>query len=399
MAKKGFKVFDSDMHVMEPPDLWERYIAPEFSAVAPHGRTSGNVRDLGVIFPDGEPNGRRTSGVPHRGHNYERNQELYRDHARRGWGPDVQIEAMDREGIDVAVLFPSRGLSVLTHPDREPRFAAAIARAYNDWMFDFCRTDTTRLLGAGMISVFDIKDAVEETRRAVEELKFRAVFIRSNIVNGKSWHDPYYEPLWNALEALDIPVGFHEATGSRSRQSGDHFEPNFGLRRVYAQPFEQMLGLGSFVAGGILARHPKLKVAFLEANCSWLPWLLWRLDEGYEREGDVFMPELAMAPSGYFKRQCYVSVEPDEGPARHLIEQMGSDRIVFSTDYPHGDSRYPEAVECFLKLPLADEDKRKILWDNCARFYALEEAPRQAQQSIQEKGGFRSDASHDAKRA
>jgi len=214
---------------------------------------------------------------------------------------------------------------------------------------------------------------VEESRRCVEELGFRAVFLRSNIINGKNWHDPYYEPLWSALEALGIPVGFHEATGSRARQTGDWFEPNFGIRRVYAQPFEQMLGLGSFIGGGILARHPKLKVAFLEANCSWVPWLLWRFDEGWEREGDVFMPELTMAPSEYFKRQCWVAVEPDEAPARHMIEEMGSEQIVFSTDYPHGDSRYPRAVEYFLKLPLADEDKRKILWDNCARFYGLEE--------------------------
>jgi uncharacterized protein len=375
MAKQGFKVFDSDLHIMEPPDLWERYIAPEFRSMAPRGRTSDNVRDLGLIFPDGEPAGRRTAGTPPRGHNYEKNQKLYRDHARRGWTPEVQLEAMDVEGIDVAVLFPSRGLSVLTHPDREPRFAVALARAYNDWMFDFCQADTKRLLGAGMLSVYDIRDAVEEARRVVEELGFRTVFLRSNIVNGKSWHDPYYEPLWETLEELNIPIGFHEATGSRSRQSGDHFEPNFGLRRVYAQPFEQMLGLGSFVAAGILERHPKLKVAFLEANCSWVPWLLWRMDEGYEREGDVFMPELTMKPSDYFKRQCFVSVEPDEGPARYMIEEFGSDQLVFSTDYPHGDSRYPAAVDSFLKLPLSDDDKQKILWDNCARFYAVTNVP------------------------
>jgi predicted TIM-barrel fold metal-dependent hydrolase len=396
MAKNGFNVFDSDMHIMEPPDLWERYIAPEFRSIAPRGTTSDNVRDLGIIFPGEESNGRSTGGTPHRGHNYEKNQKLYRDHARRGWGPDVQIEAMDLEGIDVAVLFPSRGLSVLTHPERDRRFAAALARAYNDWMFDFCQTNNTRLLGAGMISVYDIGDAVEETHRVVEELGFRAVFIRSNIVNGKTWHDPYYEPLWNTLEDLNIPVGFHEASASRSRQSGDQFEPNFGLRRAYAQPFEQMLGLGSFVAGGILERHPALKVAFLEANCSWVPWLLWRLDEGYEREGDVFMPELTMAPSEYFKRQCFVSVEPDEAPARHMIDELGSDQIVFSTDYPHGDSRYPEAVASFLKLPLSEEDKRKILWDNCACFYSVKEVPHLVQSDasdsgrlIHEKGGFR----------
>src|SRR5215211_3309147 len=140
MAKDGFLVFDSDMHIMEPPDLWERYIAPEFRAMAPYGRTSENVRDLRISFPDGLLGGRTTSGTPHRGHNYERNQALYRDHARRGWTADVQLEAMDVEGIDVAVLFPSRGLSVLTYPNMDPPFAAAIARAYNDWMFDFCRT-------------------------------------------------------------------------------------------------------------------------------------------------------------------------------------------------------------------------------------------------------------------
>jgi predicted TIM-barrel fold metal-dependent hydrolase len=87
------------------------------------------------------------------------------------------------------------------------------------------------------------------------------------------------------------------------------------------------------------------------------------------------MPELRMAPSEYFKRQCYVSVEPDEAPARHMIDDFGSDQLVFSTDYPHGDSRYPEAVESFLKLPLSDADRHKILWDNCARFYSVTDMP------------------------
>jgi len=371
MAKNGFRVFDSDMHVMEPPDLWQRYIAPEFRSQAPRGRTSDNVRDLGLIFPDGEPGARRTAGTPHHGRNYDKNQQLYREHARRGWTGEVQLEAMDLEGIDVAVLFPTRGLSLLTHPDRDPRFAAALARAYNDWLHDFCQADPKRLLGAGMISIYDLNDAIDETHRVVEEFGFRSVFLRSNIVNARNWHDSYYEPLWNTLERLNLPLGFHEATGSRSRQSGEQFEPNFGLRRIYAQPFEQMLGLGSFLAGGILARHPNLKVAFLEANCSWLPWLLWRLDEGYEREGDIFMPDLTMPPSEYFKRQCFISIEPDESPGRYTIEEFGCEQLVFSTDYPHGDSKYPHAVESFLELPLSDQHKRKILWDNCARLYAM----------------------------
>ena len=219
---------------------------------------------------------------------------------------------MDLEGLDVAVLYPSRGLSVLTKPDLDKDFARAMARAYNDWLHDFCQADPKRMLGAGMLSIFDIDHAVEEAHRVVEELGFKAVFLRANMLtDGKPYHDPYYEPLWDTLEKLEIPLGFHEATGSLSRQAGELFSPNFGLRRIFSQPMEQILAMGSFVTGGVLARHPKLRVAFLEANCSWVPLLVWRMDEIYELEGVASMLDLTMEPSVYFKRQCYVSIEPD----------------------------------------------------------------------------------------
>lgn len=355
---------------MEPADLWQRYIAPEYRSQAPVGVTSENVRDLRLRFP-GNPQGSVSFTI--RGKNYERNQKLYAEHSRRGWTPDVQLEAMDVEGLDAAVMFPSRGLLALTEPNLDPGFANAVARAYNDWLHEFCQADPARMFGAGMVSVYDIGHAVEEAYRSAEELGFKAVFIRSNVVNGKPWHDPYYEPLWEALEKLGLPLGFHEATGSSSHQTGELFNPNFGLRRIYSQPVEQMLGMGSFIGGGVLARHPMLKVAFLEANCSWLPWLIWRMDESYELEGDQFMRDLDMKPSEYFRRQCLVSVEPDETPVAHVIADFGADQLVYSTDYPHGDSRYPRATESFLELPITDDDKRKILWDNCARFYGVAE--------------------------
>ena len=368
MSRNGFLVFDSDMHIMEPPDLWPRYIDERYRAHAPVGVTSDNVRDLRIRWPDlpGEIRG----GINQVGHNFERNQKVYATDSARGWVSEVQLEAMDVEGIDVAVMFPSRGLSVLTRPDLTPDFAAAIARAYNDWMYDFCALNPDRMYGAGMISVFDVEDAVAEARRAVTELGFKAVFVRSNVVVGKTWHDPYFDPLWSTLEELDIPIGFHEATGSMSKQAGEHFD-NFMLRRIYSQPFEQMMGLGSFIGGGVLERHPNLRAAFLEANCAWLPWLVWRVEEAHERELDAYMPWLSESPTELFKRQCWVSIEPDETPAKYTLDSFGSDQIVFSTDYPHGDSRYPEATNAFLDLDIADEHKRKILWDNCARLYKV----------------------------
>ena len=149
------------------------------------------------------------------------------------------------------------------------------------------------------------------------------------------------------------------------------FGANTMLKHVYSHPVEQMLAVGAFCAGGILERHPRLRVAFLEGNCGWVPFLLWRMDEHWEWLGDVYARELTMAPSAYFKRQCFVSVECDEEPVKHVIEAIGDDRIVFSTDFPHGDSKFPRAVESFLRLPISEESKRKILWDNCAAYYGL----------------------------
>src|ERR1700722_12956242 len=99
VAKHGFRVFDSDMHIMEPADLWQRYIAPEYRSQAPVGVTSENVRDLRLRFPS-NPQGSVSFTI--RGKNYERNQKLYAEHSRRGWTPAVQLEAMDIEALAAA---------------------------------------------------------------------------------------------------------------------------------------------------------------------------------------------------------------------------------------------------------------------------------------------------------
>ncbi len=91
--------------------------------------------------------------------------------------------------------------------------------------------------------------ALTETKRCVKELGFRAIFMRSNITNGRNWYDDYYEPLWSLLEDLKIPLGFHESSSTAGRQIGDNFEPNFMLRRAVAQPMEQMLGMVSRLFG------------------------------------------------------------------------------------------------------------------------------------------------------
>ena len=205
MARNNFKILDSDMHLMEPVDLWERYIDSKFKSAAPRGpdqRECPRPQNGPSRWPALGPPANPWKTELNQGHNFRKNQGIYSSNAERGWTATVQLEAMDIEGIDVAVLYPTRGLQVLAEPNMEPEFAAALASAYNNWLYDFCEGSQSSALGAGMISPFDIDEAVAETKRCVKELGFRAIFMRSNITNGRSWHDDYYEPLWSLLEEL-----------------------------------------------------------------------------------------------------------------------------------------------------------------------------------------------------
>jgi predicted TIM-barrel fold metal-dependent hydrolase len=130
-----------------------------------------------------------------------------------------------------------------------------------------------------------------------------------------------------------------------------------------------MMGaMSGLILSGVLERHPAMRMAFLEANCSWLPWLLYRLDDQQKKYTDS---PLSLAPSEYFKRQCFISMEVDENLASGVIEYMGDDHLVLSTDYPHPDSAFPRAIEEFFEQDMLDDTRRKILWDNCARLYNL----------------------------
>jgi predicted TIM-barrel fold metal-dependent hydrolase len=97
--------------------------------------------------------------------------------------------------------------------------------------------------------------------------------------------------------------------------------------------------------------------------------MMYRLDEHWEWTGKYEAPDVQMAPSKYLQRNCFLSVEADETPVKYYVEEYGDDNLVYSTDYPHADSKFPGATEAFLTLPLTEDSKRKILWDNYAKLY------------------------------
>jgi predicted TIM-barrel fold metal-dependent hydrolase len=383
MALRDHVVCDSDLHVLEPPDLWERYIDPAWAHAAPKG-LSEMPRDMRVRvqnhtllrMPSASP---RDPDDRRKGWRKEHD-DVYAESEARGWDAASQLIAMDAEGLDLAVMFPSRGLFVLGLDSAEqigsdglaPAFATAIARAYNDWLRDFCNEAPERMYGAAMVAPHDPEGAVLEARRAVEELGFKAVFLAPGTVNRRPWHHPAYDPLWAEIARLGVPIAFHG--GGQT-----YLTPDFGLEvldplmlwHTFSQPLGIQFVTACLCSGGVLERHPTLKVALLEGNCSWAPWFLYRLDEHWEWTGWSEAPELTMPPSEYFKRNCWIAVEADEVTAPQFVDTFGDERMVFSTDYPHGDSKYPHSVDAFDKLPLSDATKARIASTNWSDLYDI----------------------------
>ena len=348
---------DCDLHTIEPDDLWERYLEEPFKAFASRFSASSWRR---------KP---RASGRPAVHPHYTRAVE-------RAWNTETHLEAMDIEGVDVAILYGTRGRHVQMRDDLDPPLAAALARAHNNWTYDYCRANPERLKFAAQISFHDVTLAVAEARRAVRDLGAVAIVGNPNPVNGRHIHDMYFEPLWDAVEELGVPMGFHP-TGVWSlkdnigRRFLDH--PNGSLIATAAHnPVETMLGFASLAVGGVLERHPTLRCVFLEATCGWLPWWLWRLDETWEKFGYEANVHLSIRPSEYFVRQCFIGTEPDEKMLPQVVDAIGDRNIVFATDYPHRDGLFPEALNAFFAMEgLSDATRGKILWDNCARLYSM----------------------------
>ena len=368
MAKHGFRVMDSDLHVMEPRTLWDDYLDPKFRGrITAMPGAYGDVRahvDGRVLPPYADrPERQRAWAL-----------RLNRPEASRlklGTKPTDALEAMDIEGIDVGILFRTWATQAINIDGLEPAFGAAMARAWNRWIGDFCQERPDRLKASGLVPLHDIDLALTEARFAVKELGAVTLVLPSHMVENRPLYDRYFDPLWQLAQDMDVAVSFHGNHAAYAEHLAKRYLDNHVLSHACGQPVEMMLALGAVVTGGVLSRFPRLRMAFLEGNCSWLPWWLWALDERWESWGDRELFQQDAKPSELFLRQCFVSVEPEEKLSKHVVAELGDENLVVSTDWPHDDSRFPHAIDTFLELPLPEDSQRKILWDNCQRLYKL----------------------------
>lgn len=388
---KGYRVIDADSHVMEPDNLWEKYLDRRYQAYAP--RTKRISTD--------EPNWMSTEVMGHwwgstplvtqvpyisdgRGGRITYLQ-AYDDYIRMGFSAESYLLYMDRAGIDYVVLYPTLTLHSTTVPDMEADVAAAIKRAYNDWLYEFCQAGKGRLIGVGALDLRDVDLAIQEARRCVRELGFRSVYVLPETpYEDRPLDHPYYDPLWSEIERLGVPLGTHEAMFHKNGNVGWVGARQVASTQIVYAPTAVTFGLGEMVAGLMFAgficsRHPRLKVVFTESSAGWAATWMPFLDERWERATLMGRSHRTPPnpPSYYFQRQCFISGDPGERAFDYCIEAGFEDSLMVATDFPHPEvTEFPRVLEPFFDgkhVRLAEQHLQKILWDNPARVFGLVE--------------------------
>ena len=369
----NYKIIDADAHMLETLDMWDKYVEPPYKDRAPKvvGHWQRTLLDYGPgeVFPEGNYPTKRFEGTTFEvkgkyGHAYD-----------SWWSIDSRLKDMDKEGYQIQVCFATNGLLPAMYPMKDPKLPAALARAYNNWCHDYCSPSSQRVQWAAILSLADVKEAVLELRRAVTDLGATTIMLRAEPIYVKVWHDPVLFPLWEEAERLDVSISFHTTGGSPLSHAGDRFlsgpKPLMALDHAAAFPMENMLAMGNFIFAGLLDKHPNLRLSFLEGNAGWVPFWLSRMDDHADGRQRDFMGSdtVDLKPSDYYRRQCFVAADADEGGLKFVIEATGDDNIIFNSDYPHPDAAFPGVLDEFLEQPIPEESKRKILWDNSLRLY------------------------------
>jgi predicted TIM-barrel fold metal-dependent hydrolase len=287
--------------------------------------------------------------------------------------PAAEVEAwlriMDEHGMEYAVLFPTQSGGV-AHL-REPAFAAAVARAANTLFAKEYSSVTERVRAVGVLPLQDPAEAARELRRGVEELGLIGFeIISAGLPFGLG--DAIYDPIWAEAQRLGVPICIHGTRNASASVGGDRFR-TFAETHCYSFAAGLLLHFTSIMWNAVPLRFPGVKIAFLEIGATWLPYYLDRLDEHWEKRGEVEAPHLTKKPSAVFRESpIYVSLEAEEGLLAAAVDYVGNDHFLYASDIPHWDNEFPKNLIDVREHPdLSRETKEKILYRNSATLFGL----------------------------
>ena len=205
MAKNGYKVLDSDLHVLEPADLYTTYMDPKWGDRIPRGKRPHPYGGVRYTTAQGERIRRtQATSTPDIDSQVAHRFTVGSDH---DFNSASQLQAMEMEGIDVAVMF--RTLPLHTDDAHEPEYANDLNKAWNDWITDFCKEDPARMKAAGLITLHDATLAAQEMRRIANDLGHVASCFTPEPVLGRQLPESYFDIVWEEAQDLNLPVTFH----------------------------------------------------------------------------------------------------------------------------------------------------------------------------------------------
>jgi predicted TIM-barrel fold metal-dependent hydrolase len=280
--------------------------------------------------------------------------------------PQEMLADLAQEGIDLAFLYPTSALRI--GEIREADYQAALCRAYNDFMADWCKAAPDRLKGVAIVPYLDPTEAARELDRAVAKLGLVGLMFPT-FIPGRNVADPFFWPIYEEAERLGVPVGMH-ASGS---ETGDPYRfSNFLAVHTWTHAPEQMISVISCVYGGLFEKFKRLRIGFMESGAGWVPFFMEHMDGEFEkRPWDA--PLCKAKPSEYVTcGRAYFSCEPEEKTIPYVLGWVGEDHIIYASDYPHWDSEWPHTVDELMgRKDIEPRVKAKILGQNALRFYDL----------------------------
>jgi predicted TIM-barrel fold metal-dependent hydrolase len=325
-----------DSHLVEPPNLFTDNLPPEQAERMPRSvKDSDGLYE--TVYVDGQSFRRKLPFAK---------RDLLDEHGRtvneRAPGANdmvLRLKDLNQEGIWAELVYTSIGMWM--HSIRDPELMAAGCRVINDWAIEFQRF-SARYVCTAMIPILTVESAVAEIARAAEMGFHVASLPVAPYEATPDWHYPYWESMWDALEAAGMVVGYHIGSDPHdaSRHNGIYFQGTGGHLLNYMETtYGGQRAVAKMVTSGVFERHPALKAIVSEGGATWGPFLADRLDEAHRQHATKVWPRLSRLPSEYVYENVYASFQHDRSAVKAMTA-MGWRNVCWGSDYPHIEGTY-----------------------------------------------------------
>ena len=349
---------DCDSHFL-PHDAFDD-VDPKFGDQVPRFIFDGVGRQLVVYKP-------RTEKLPYFMWDYP---ICFRPLRQTPGVANVDARAVDlaKIGFDRQVLVPNNAPFAY---DVDPELGESVCRSYNNAVARALKKHPQKFIGLAVVPMQDVSRAIRELDRAVLELGIHAPQIQTHILD-RNLDEHDFWPFYKRVEELGVPLIVHCSHASVT--AGAHRYKRYRFGNALQFPAETSLAIGSLICGGVLDAFPKLRVGFLEAGAGFLPYLFDRLDEVAVEEPEYTHVSIKKLPREYLDQLWFsFNIKTEAASIPFLIERIGADPLLISSDYPHGLAGSGMSTVQFLEQldTISPQDKEKLMGLNAIRLFNL----------------------------